>query len=301
MESVMPREDARPACTAPGPDDGRGLPRMTLDARRRDTLLKTVRGNNFRRALKAIAELHAAHEPRLAEVAAAQRAPDAQRAFQYRVARTVLGQGVLGLVAEWRDLADPKWRAELISEIGQSFALWVDEATVDLLLCALEDPGRDVRVKATWGLLGIVREIPDRERRAARAESHRRALAARDMLRGWMTTARRARATRGLVEMLAQHRRAPSVVLAQIVEILGHTATKDDREALEALAPQSGEPVRVTYEELDERKLDWRDRLLAERKGIDPARLRMRIGHHPTGLLDRKVLAVALERIQARG
>jgi hypothetical protein len=276
---------------------------MTLDAHRRDTLLKTVRGNNFRRALKAIAELRAAHEPGLAEVVAAQRAPEAQRAFQYRVARTVLGQGVRGLVAEWRDLADPNWRAELISEIGQSFALWVDEATVDLLLCALEDPSGEVRAKATWGLLGIVREIPDRERRAARAESHRRALAALDLLRGWMTTARRARATRGLVEMLAQHRRAPSVVLAQIVEILGHTATKHDREAvqaLEALAPQSGEPVRVTYEELDERKLDWRDRLLAERKGIDPARLRARIAYHPTGLLDRKVLAAALARIQAR-
>jgi hypothetical protein len=40
-----------------------------------------------------------------------------------------------------------------------------------------------------------------------------------------MTAARRARATRGLVEMLAQHRQAPSVVLAQIVEILGHTTT----------------------------------------------------------------------------
>jgi hypothetical protein len=276
---------------------------MTLDAHRRDTLLKTVRGNNFRRALKAIAELRAAHEPGLADVVAAPRAPEAQRAFQYRVARVVLRQGIRGLVAEWGDLADPQWRAELISEIGQFFALWVDEATVDLLLCALEDPIGEVRAKATWGLLGIVREIPARERRAARAESHRRALAALDLLRGWMTTARRARATRGLVEMLAQHRQAPSVVLSQIVEILGHTATKHDREAvqaLEALALQSGEPFRVTYEELDERKLDWRDRLLAERKGIDPARLRARIAYHPTGLLDRKVLAAALARIQAR-
>jgi hypothetical protein len=72
-------------------------------------------------------------------------------------------------------------------------------------------------------------------------------------------------------------------------------------QALEALVPQSGEPFRVTYEELDERKLDWRERLLAERKGIGPARLAVRIGHHPTGRLDRKVLVVALERIQARG
>jgi hypothetical protein len=70
---------------------------------------------------------------------------------------------------------------------------------------------------------------------------------------------------------------------------------------VQALEPQSGEPFRVTYEELDERKLDWRERLLAEGKGIDPARLRVRIGHHPTGLLDRKLLAAALERIQTRG
>jgi hypothetical protein len=277
---------------------------VTLDAHRRDTLLRTVRGNDFRRALKAIAELRAAQEPGLADVVAALRAPDAQRAFQCQVARLVLRQGVRGLVAEWSDFADPKWRAELISEIEQFCALWVDEATVDLLLCALEDPSRDVQAKATWGLLAIVPEIADRERRAARAESHRRALAALDTLRGWMTTARRARATRGLVAMLVQHRQAPSVVLAQIVEILGHIATRHDREAvqaLEALEPHSGEPFRVTYEELDERKLDWRERLLARRKGIDPARLRVRIGHHPTGLLDRTVLAVALERIQARG
>jgi hypothetical protein len=279
-------------------------PSDSRDAHRRDTLLKTVRGSNFRRALKAVAELRATDQPALAEIVGAYRASDEQRELQYRIARIVLAHGVRGLVAEWRDLTDPKWRAELISEIDQSFALWVDEATVDLLLSALEDPSREVRVKAVWGLLGIVREIPARERRAARAESHRRALAALDTLRGWMTAARCARATRGLVEMLAQHRQAPYVVLAQIVETLGHTATKDDGEAvqaLEALGPQSGEPFRVTYEKLDESSLDRRERLLAERKGIDPARIKVRIGHHPTGLLDRKVLAAALERIQARG
>jgi hypothetical protein len=277
---------------------------MTPDARRRDALLKTVRGGSFRRALKAISELRGANLPALVEIVGAYRAPDEQREFQYQVARIVLGQGVRGLVAEWRALADPKWRAELISEIDQAFDLWVDEATVDLLLSALEDPSLEVRVKAVWGLLGIVREIPDRERRTARAESHRRALAARDALRGWMTTARRTRATRGLVEMLAQHQQAPSVVLAQIVETLGQIATNHDREAvqaLQALEPQSGEPFRVTYEKLDESEPGWRERLLAARKGIDPARIKVRIGHNPTGLLDRKVLAATLERIQARG
>jgi hypothetical protein len=284
----------------PGVD---GLHRMTLDAQRRETLLKTVRGKSFRRALKAIAELRAADQPALAEIVGAYRAPDGEREMHYRIARIVLAHGARGLVAEWGALADPKWRAELIIEIEQAFALWVDEATVDLLLTALEDPSPEVRGKAVWGLVGIVRDVPDRERRTARADSHRRALAALDTLRGWMTAARRARATRGLVEMLVQHRQAPCVVLAQIVETLGHTATKDDQaavQALEALGPESGEPFRVTYEALDESKLDWRERLLAERKGIEPGRIKVRIGHHPTGLLDRKVLAAALERIQGR-
>jgi hypothetical protein len=174
-----------------------------MTAPRREILLKTVRGNNFRRALKAIAELRATDHPALAEIVGAY---------------------------------------------------------------------------------------------------HR--LAALDTLRAWMTPARRTRATGGLVEMLEQHRQAPYVVLAQIVETLGHTATKHDAkavQALEALGPQSGAPYRVTYEELDESNLDWRERLLAESKGIDPARIKVRMGHHPTGLLDRKVLAAALERIQARG
>jgi len=267
---------------------------MTLDAHRRDTLLKTVRGNNFRRALKAIAELRAANVPALTEIVGAYRAFDEQREFQYRVARIVLGQGVRGLIAEWPTLADPRWRAELISEIDQSFALWVDEATVDLVLSALEDPSREVRVKAVWGLLGIVREIPDRERRTARAESHRRALVALDTLRGWMTTARRARATRALVEMLAQHPPAPYVVLDQIVEILGSTATRHDQDAvqaLHALEPQSGEPFRVTYEELDESKLDWRERLLAERKGISVAQLTFSV-HYEIDRAEERVASV---------
>ena len=88
------------------------------------------------------------------------------------------------------------------------------------------------------------------------------------------------------------------------MEALGYTATRDDREAvraLEALESQSGEPFRVTHEALDERTLDWRERILAERKGIDPDGIKARIGYHPTGLLDRKLLVAALERIRARG
>ena len=104
--------------------------------------------------------------------------------------------------------------------------------------------------------------------------------------------------------MLDQHRLTPSVVLPQIVEVLGYIATRDDGDAvraLEALWPRSGEPYLVTHEALDESKLDWPERLLAERKGIAPDRIKARISYRPTGLLDQKLLGAALERIRARG
>jgi hypothetical protein len=256
--------------------------------------------------MKALGELRTrGHDPTLVDVLGAGEAVDAQRGFQHQIARIVLAQGgVPGLVREWPALADPRWRAELVSEIDQALDLWVDEATVDLLLGALEDESRDVGVKAVWALVAVLRDIPPRERTSARADSHRRAIAARDTLRGWMTSARCARATRGLVAMLEQHRQTPSVVLPQIVEALGYTATNADREALralDALRSQSGEPFHVSHEALDESKLDRRERLLAERKGIAPERIKMRIGYRPTGLLDQKLLTATLERIQARG
>ena len=255
---------------------------MTLEARRRETLLKTVRGPSFRRAMKAVAELRAANNPTLAAIVAAYRPPDAQRGAQYRIARIVLANGVRGLVSEWPHLADETWRAELISEMEQALDLWVDEATVDLVLTALEDPSREVRAKAVWGLMSV---------------------RARDTLSEWVTPARRARATRGLVAMLERHGAASEIVLPQIVETLGHTATRDDGDAvraLEALRPRSGEPFLVTHEALDESKLDWRERLLAERQGIAPARIKMRIAHRPTGLLDGKRHESSLQRIRAR-
>ena len=255
---------------------------MTLEARRRETLLKTVRGPSFRRAMKAVAELRTANDPTLAAVVAAYRPRDAQRGAQYQIAGIVLAHGVRGLVSEWPDLADETWRAELISEIEQALDLWIDEATVDLVLTALEDPSREVRAKGVWGLRSVL---------------------AHETLSEWMTPARRARATRDLVAMLEHQLAASEIVLPQIVDALGHTATRDDGDAvraLEALRPRSGEPYLVTHEALDESKLDWRDRLLAVRKGIAPERIKVRIMHRPTGLLDQKRLEAALQRIRAR-
>ena len=69
---------------------------------------------------------------------------DEQLDFQRRVARVVLEKGIEGLVAEWTALGDAKWRAELISEIGQFVDLWVDRAIIELVLTALEDSSRDI-------------------------------------------------------------------------------------------------------------------------------------------------------------
>jgi len=275
-----------------------------LDPRRRETLLKALRGPRFRAAVKAIAELRASRDATLAAVVEGYSAPDEQRAFQYRIARAVLEHGVPGLVTGWPALDNSKWRAELVSEIDQALDQWVDEAIVELIVAALEDLSRDVRAKAVWAIVGIVRDIPKRERRAARADSHRRAMAARDALRAWLTPARRSRITRGLLDMLDQHRQEPCVVLGQIVETLGYIAAPHDPDtlpALEALRSQSGEPFHVSYETLDASRLGRPERLLAERKGIAPERIKGRITYRPTGLLDQKALIDALEKIRARG
>jgi len=253
--------------------------------------------------MRAIAELRAARDSTLVETIAGFRAPDEQRSVQYRLAGMVVGRGVPGLTAEWATVADVRWRAELIAEIEQALDLWAEEDTLDLLLTALEDASRDVQAKAVWGLLAIVRDIPARERGAGQPGSTRRAVVARDSLRGWLTPARRSRASRGLVAMIQRHQQQPQVVLPQVVEALGYCAEPTDvdaRTALESLRSQSGEAFHVSYETVDRNDLDWRERLVAERKGIPADLIRARIVHRPTGLLEQEVLNAALERIQAR-
>ncbi len=272
---------------------------MTLDAQRRETLLKTVRARDFRRALHAIAELRADDGPALAGVVAGFRPLDAQRAVQYEIARVVLARGVRGLVDAWPLPADAARRAQLVSEIGQFLALWAEEALVDLVLAALEDASLDVRVNAARVMPALVGREAKRERPTS--ESHRRALAAIDTLRACMTPARRQRAARAVLAMLEEHHRTRSIVLPQLVEILGRTAPANDTAALaalEALRGQSGEPHHVSFERLDESTLGWAERLVAARKGIAPERLAMRIAYRGTGLLDQKILLTALRRLQ---
>jgi hypothetical protein len=126
-----------------------------MEQKRKQQLLKTVRGNNFRRALKAIAELRTSSDAATVSAVAQAAAPDEQRKFQLCVANVVLQKGIKVLVDEWTTLGDAKWRAELISEIGQSVDLWVDKEIIELVLVALNDPDRQVQVKAVWTLLRI--------------------------------------------------------------------------------------------------------------------------------------------------
>jgi hypothetical protein len=272
-----------------------------MDQKRRQLLLKTLRGNNFRRALKAIAELRMSSDPALVSAVAQAAVPDEQREFQARVAGLVLQKGIKGLVDEWTTL-DAEWRAELMSEIGQFVDLWVDKDVIELILVALSDSDRQVQVKAVWTLLAYLREPSDKERRAVKSTSQRRFLDGATRMRGWITTAQRSRMTQALSVMLERHRQEPYPVLPQMVEALGYTACKKNQATialLEALRRDAGEPHRVSYETIDAANFAWFEKLVTARKSIAPEQI-TRIVHTPTGLLDSKLLETVLAHIKSR-
>jgi hypothetical protein len=60
-----------------------------MEQKRRQLLLKILRGNNFRRALKAIAELRTSPDPMLVTTVAQAAPPDEQREFQARCLRSM--------------------------------------------------------------------------------------------------------------------------------------------------------------------------------------------------------------------
>jgi hypothetical protein len=272
-----------------------------MDQKRRQLLLKTLRGNNFRRALKAIAELRASSDTALLSAIAQAAAPDEQRKFQVRVATVVLQNGIKGLVDEWSTLGNSTWRADLISELGQFVDLWVDKDIIELVLVALSDPDREVQVKAVWTLLAYLREPSKKEKGAVKSVSQRRFLDGAATVRGWITAAQRSRMTQALSVMLERHRQTPYPVLPQIVEALGYTACKKNQatiELLEALCSDAGEPYRVSYETVDAANFAWFEKLVTERKRIAPKQI-TRIIYTPTGLLDKKLLEAALTRIRS--
>ena len=117
-----------------------------------------------------------------------------------------------------------------------------------------------------------------------------------------MTPTQRSRMTQALSVMLERHGQTPYPVLPQIVEALGYTACKKNREVIEqldALCGHAGEPYRVSYETVDAAKFAWFENLVTAKKGIAPEQI-TRIIRTPTGLLDRKLLEAALARIKSR-
>jgi hypothetical protein len=266
-----------------------------MDEQRKSYLLKLVRGKDYRRALHAIAELHSAGERELDN--AALKKTDEQRAFQTRVARIVLEKGVEGLVEGWASLGEAQWRAVLISEIGQSLDRWGHPAINELVIAALEDPSREVQIKGVWALLYM--RVPAGSKAKARTASEQRYMEGVQRVRASITQAQRSRMTRALAAMLERHR-SEKYPVAQIVELLGYTASKEDAaviEALEALRPRSGEPHTVSYERVEKPQFEWFDKLVLAKRGHDPDEM-IRIKYTPTGLLDEKVLETALARIK---
>jgi hypothetical protein len=266
-----------------------------MDQKRKQLLLKTLRGNNFRRALKAIAELGASSDAATVSAVAQTVAPDEQRDFQVRVAAVVMQKGIKGLVDEWTTLGDTKWRAELISEIGQFVDLWVDKNIIELVIVALNDSDRPVQVKAVWTLLAYVTETSDKKKRTVESKSQMRFLDGAATVCGWITPEQRSRITQALSVMLKRHRQTPYPVLPQIVEALGYTACKKNREVieqLEGLCNFAGEPYRISYETVNASNYAWFEKLVTAKKGIAPEQI-TRIIHAPTGLLDRKLLEAA--------
>jgi hypothetical protein len=251
-----------------------------MDEQRKTYLLKLVRGKDFRRALHAIAELRLSRDS-VGTVAESARA-DEQRAFQTRVARIVLENDVEGLVEAWATLGDAKWRAALISEIGQFLDRWMHPAVNELILAALEDSSREVEIRGVWALLHVTQPS--------------------GRLREWITQSQRSRMTRALTAMLERHREEPYPVLSQIVEILGYMANREDKaviEALEALRSRSGEPHTVSCERVEKSQFAWFDKLVLAKKGVDPDEM-VSIKYTPTGLLDKKLLETTLARIRQR-
>jgi len=265
-----------------------------VDDKRRSYLLKLALGKDFRRAVHAIAELYAGRVS--AEALVEPKRIDEQRAFQYRVGRIVLGQGLRGLVDAWPTLADPQWRAQLIDEVGPP--LWEDPAQIDLAIAALEDPAKEVGGKAVWRMLGLLRE-PERKSRSRMGESEQRFIEVAAKLRAAMTPAQRARMTRALVAMLTSD---PQAVGSQLVELVGYTATSADSaaiQALEALRARSGAPYTVTHERVAKEDFEPYEKQILEKRGHDPEEMR-RITYKPTGLLDAKLLEETLHRIKQR-
>ena len=269
-------------------------------------LSKRLRGSDFRKAVKALAELRHVDRGEAARHIPAVHAEDPQRAFQIRVAGLIAAGGVHAVAAAWPELALPEWREQLVSEIGQAMPEWKDEGTLELFVTALEDPESIVSRRAVGPLHAIVKPRAAKERKAAeKTQTGRAFMAAQERASQWMTAARRVRIVRALTAALQRHADNPGALFwpDRFIELLGATATADDEDALaalEALRPKAGKPHRTEFAKLDRDNLPWPTSILADRKGIPPGTPMASLTLIPTGLLDLENLDRAIDQIRRR-
>ena len=267
-------------------------------------LTKRLRGGDFRQAVKAVAALRHLDPAAGAQLISSITPGDEQRAFQLLIARLVAESGVHGLAARWGDLRSPHWREMLVSEIGQAVHLWVDEGTIELLLAALDDP--DVARQAVGSLIECMRARPDKERKKlTKTLRGKAALDAWDKMAVWITPTRRARVASAVTAALDGCADNPKALTwpDKYIELLGHSANRTDQRAvtlLERFRAMAGETRRSEVETLDPGNLPWPTSAIAKKKGIPPGTPFVRVWSRPTGLLDRKGLEEAIERIRRR-
>jgi hypothetical protein len=269
-------------------------------------LSKTIGGADFPKAVAALAALRQLDPGERRTHIPAVHAQDEQRALQIRVAELIAEGGVQAVAAAWRELPSAEWRTNLITEIDQAFLDWIDEGTFELLVAALEDPEISVSRRALGTLRAYVAPLTAKERKGfAKTKRGTAYLEARDRAAAWITAARRARMTRAVIAILRGYpENRPSLFWPdKFVELLGHTATRDDEEALsllEGLRPLAGEPHRCETTTLDPYNLPWPTSILAQRKGIPVGTPMKHVSVISTGLLDLKNLESAIARIRAR-
>lgn len=272
----------------------------------RRNLSKTIGGADFRKAVAALAALRQLDPAERRTHIPAVHAEDEQRALQIRVAELIADGGVQAVAAAWRALPSAEWRTNLIVEIDQAFLDWIEEGTFELLIAALEDPEISVSRRAVSTLHGYVAPLTAKERKATEKTKRGKAyLDARDRSAPWITAERRARMTRALIAILRGYPENRGTLMwpDRFVDLVGHTATRDDEEALrllEGFRPLAGEPYRCETTTLDPYNLPWPTSILAQRKGLPPGTPMKHVAVISTGLLDLKNLESAIARIRAR-
>ena len=246
-----------------------------------EKLLKKIRGNDYRAAYRAIAQLRFPHDAALNEIVASYKPKDEQRRFQYVLAGIVLREGTAGLARRWFTLGTQEQRHQLLAEIPQFWNEWASEGAVELAITALDEADDKVR---GYALLCVEAAVTVESTSA------------------FVTPERRARITQALVRAMARHEEAPLKLfwLKRYVELLGLVGDESVLERLERLRPFAGASQRTFTEKLDPENmpLPWPKRAADIPPGVPVPVARVSVV--ATGLLEIKILEKALKQIRSR-